>query len=476
MKKIEKTLLITFILLLFYFTKDINMLSLTISFSMYLLFYCIFSTTSLKNIINEFNYKKDHHFFDKVFKYSLISILLLGIIIGVISYFIGNILNIDKINLINIFMALSLTSNVILKLTSEYLDIIGYKKIGNNLVSIYNSTSLSIGIVLIILLFKVFKLDNYINISLLYSVSIIVFIIIIVLLYILIFKKKRIDKKKICKNNINYISQIKRVLVGNKIETIFNIIKYSYNYISIIVLYYVLAGNYNYSLCKVGMLITNTYFYGLIIVYILYKIILKYLKIDYNNINNNFVKIINKIIKLLLYISVLLIVISIPFNNILFGSEYNFISYLVPLLFFYILYIFVMNVNIKYNKNKNVIIILLVGLFVKVIFEIPFINTIYRMGYSLILGSIFSTILGFIISIIIGLFLINKKFKINILDGFNELLNMIYESIIYTFILVVFTLVVKLDNTSLIINVLVIIFYIFITILFYIIKKRMKKR
>ena len=36
MKKIEKTLLITFILLLFYFTKDINMLSLTISFSMYL--------------------------------------------------------------------------------------------------------------------------------------------------------------------------------------------------------------------------------------------------------------------------------------------------------------------------------------------------------------------------------------------------------------------------------------------------------
>ena len=62
------------------------------------------------------------------------------------------------------------------------------------------------------------------------------------------------------------------------------------------------------------------------------------------------------------------------------------------------------------------------------------------------------------------------------LDNFNNILNIIYESIIYTLILVLFTLIVKPDTSSIIGSVSVIIFYLFITSLFYIIKRLITKK
>ena len=67
------------------------------------------------------------------------------------------------------------------------------------------------------------------------------------------------------------------------------------------------------------------------------------------------------------------------------------------------------------------------------------------MGYALISGSILSTILGLIISVIIGGYFIKNRFGLNLSDNFTNLLNIIYESIIYALILTVLTLVVKID-------------------------------
>ena len=163
MKKVENILIITFILLLFYLTKDINILPLTISFSMYILFNSIFKTTSIKKVVEELHNKKYYYSRDKILLYTLISILLTGVLLTSISYLIGNLLNIDKLNIINIFMSISVLSNVMIKIITEYLEVLGYKKISNNLIKIYNIIVLSIEIVLSILLFKVFKLDNNIN-------------------------------------------------------------------------------------------------------------------------------------------------------------------------------------------------------------------------------------------------------------------------------------------------------------------------
>ena len=246
MKKLEKLLLIVLILLLFYLTKDINMLPLCISFSMYILFHSIFSTTNITKVLEDSHVKKYYYSRDKIFKYSIVFITLIGILLTVISYFIGNIININNLATINIFMSLSLLVNILLKIINEYLNIVGYKKISNNLININNIITLIISIILSILLYKVFKLDNYINIILLYSISIVVFIIITILLYILVFRKRRKYNKKKEENKINYISIIKNVVVGNQIETIFNVIKSAYIYTSIIILYYVLTNKYNY--------------------------------------------------------------------------------------------------------------------------------------------------------------------------------------------------------------------------------------
>ena len=164
-------------------------------------------------------------------------------------------------------------------------------------------------------------------------------------------------------------------------------------------------------------------------------------------------------------------IISGPINITLFNNDYNFIFGLVPLIFFYTIYDSIVNINIICNKEKNIIIFLSISLITKIIFEVPLINSAYRMGYTAYFGSIASTILGLIISIIIGIILLTRKLKINLLDNFNSILNIIYENIILCLILTLFTLIIKVDTKNIINSILVIIFYIFITIIYYIIKR-----
>ena len=474
MKKVVNILTILYILIFFYLTKDINILPLTISISMYFLFSSIFSTTSIQKVIGDLHNEKKYYLRNKTFNYTVLSIILIGIILIIISYLAGDILNIEKLNIINIFMTMSLISRILLNVIGEYLNILGYKKISTNIMSLYNMIIFTINIILSILLFKVFKLNNYINFIILYSVSIIIFIVIIILLYTLLKTKKNPNKNK--KEKINYINNIKNIIVNNPIETIHNIIKSTYIYTSIIIIYYILINKYGYNYEMVGITITNTYIYGIIIIYLLHKIIDKYLNLNYENIKETFNSSINKILKISLNTSILLIIISIPLNNIIFNSSNNIISTLVPLLLFYNLYNYIINICIKYIKNKNTKIILIISILIKLIFEIPLINSIYRMGFSLILGSTLSIVLGLIISIILGVILIKNKFKIISSNNFNNILNIIYESIIYTLVLVLLTLVIKIETTNIIDSILVIVFYIFITILFHIFKIILTKK
>ena len=463
MKKVVNLLLFIYILLLFYLTKDTVMLPLTISFSMYMLYNSLFSSVNIKDVIGTYHDNKKYYLRDKLFLYAILTIFLIGIILAFISYLIGNTLDIDKLNIINIFMSFSLISNILIKVIKEYSEVVGYKKLGNNLINIFYIIVLSISVVLIVLLFNVFKLNNCINFILLYSVNIFVFVVFAVIFYLKIFKRKIKNEDK---ENIKYIENVKKIVINDKRMVICNVIKSSYIYFSIIILYYILINKYNYSYELVSKSISNTYFYGLIIIYYIFIFIDKYININYDNIKDNFDKNFNKLIKISLNISVLLIIISNPLSNLLIGYDYNILTILVPVLFFYMIYNFIVNINMKYTKDISVLIVLLSGLFIKLIFELPLINTLYRMGYSLIWGSILSSIIGLIVSIIIGIIFIKCKFKLNLLNNFNNILNIIYESIIYTLVLVLFTLIVKIDTDSRIISLLVIVFYIFISILF----------
>lgn len=484
MKKISNIISFLLLILLYNFTKDCNMFLLTLSFSMLIIYTSIFSTTSIKSKLETLYNKKYYYSINKIFKNSIILVTIITLVLTLISYLTSLLINIKGLSIVNISMCVYLLTSIIIKLEGEYISIIKSKKLGNNLLNIYNIVNSILLLITIIFLYKVFKLENYLNISILYLISLIPFIIINILIYIFVFKnKKEVQKRE--ENKLNYIKETKKILVTNKISTIFNIIQSSYIYLIIVILYSILTNKYNYNYDTIGIYITSIYFYGINTIYFIYKII-KSIYIDkFNEIkdkiinkeNYNLINIINKIVSLSISLTILLIIISKPLNNLLFNNkDMNIILNVSYILVFYILYNLIINLNIICNKEKNIIITLFTGLIITLITSIPIINSSYRMGYNLVGGSLISIILGITISIIIGIILIKKKLKLSLLNNFNDILNMIYENIIYSLVLVLFTFIVKVNINSIIKSILVIIFYIFITIIFYITKEKITKK
>lgn len=484
MKKISNIISFLLLILLYNFTKDCNMFLLTLSFSMLIIYTSIFSTTNIKSKLETLYNKKYYYSINKIFKNSIILVTIITLVLTLISYLTSLLINIKGLSIVNISMCVYLLTSTIIKLEGEYISIIKSKKLGNNLLNIYNIVNNILLLITIILLYKVFKLENYLNISILYLISLIPFIIINILIYIFVFKsKKEVQKRE--ENKLNYIKETKKILVTNKISTIFNIIQSSYIYLIIVILYSILTNKYNYNYDTIGIYITSIYFYGINTIYFIYKII-KSIYIDkFNEIkdkiinkeNYNLINIINKIVSLSISLTILLIIISKPLNNLLFNNkDMNIILNVSYILVFYILYNLIINLNIICNKEKNIIITLFTGLIITLITSIPIINSSYRMGYNLVGGSLISIILGITISIIIGIILIKKKLKLSLLNNFNDILNMIYENIIYSLVLVLFTFIVKVNINSIIKSILVIIFYIFITIIFYITKEKITKK
>lgn len=480
MKKILNLLYFILLILSYYLTKNTNMFLLTISFSLLIIYSGIFSTMSIKKRLESLYDKKYYYSMNKIFKGSILLIGIIGLVLAAISYLIGLLLNIKGIFIVSISMCLYLITKEIINIEGEYLSVIKYKKLGNNLNDIYKFVNTILLIIGIILLYKVFNLDNYINISILYLISVVTFIVFNILFYIFIFKKNKYVKKRE-ENKINYIKEVKRILATNRMATTASIIQGSYIYLSIVILYFILINKYNYSYDTVGMYITNIYFYGISVVYIIYKIIENIYEDKFNEIKNkinnkeecNIYNFINNIVMSTMTTTIIMIIVAKPLNNLLFNNQdINIVLNVSYLLLFYVLYITTTKISMICNKEKNVFIVLLVGVLVTLMTSIPLIDASYRMGYNLVGGSLISIILGFSVSTIIYIILINKKLKLSLLDNFNNILNIIYESIIYALFLVLFTFIVKVDINGIIRSILVILFYIFISIMFYIVKEK----
>lgn len=454
-------LFMLFLVLLNYITKNSNILTLVLSSSLSILLYNIFSELNIKSTLEKYKNKY------KIYKITIIFISLLFIVFSILSFLMGSVMSIKGLNIINVLGVLFTLTIIIIKITSIFLEYTKYKKLGNKLFNIYLLLLLLITSVSSILLYQVFKLEDYNKVLLLYSVNIMISIIIMLLLYIFILRKSKVKVRE----KYNYKEIIRSILDINKSITIYNLIKEGYIYTSIIILYYTLINKYNYSYENTSIIIVNVYFYGIYFIKYISYILKKHLEVNSDNFSNQIIKVSNYLIT----ITILLMIISGPICKILFSNN-NFLFDLVVLIFFYTLYNYVMDISIKVTSSKINKISLLSGLIVKLAFEIPLINTSYRIGSSLYFGSVLSIIIGMTTSIIISIIFINKKLKISILNNFSNILNIIYENIILCLILVLFTLIVKVENTSIIGNILVIIFYTFITILFYIIKKILKKK
>lgn len=434
MKKITNILLVIYILLLYFIIDNHMQLLITINFSLYLILKSLFSTT-------KYNINKNK----KLLIYTIITIILLAIPLSTISYLIGDLLNIEYLNITNLFCTIFLITNIIIKLLSEY-----YK---NKKIQYINSILAIIINILLIILLK----TKY-TILYLYITQIIISII---LTLILLFIKHKDN------NNIS-VQDIKKILITDKEKVLNNLIKSSYLYISLIILYHLYTNKYINS--NTSIILSNTFFFGIIFIYIIYKKLENNIKLeDISNYDN----IINKLLDLSLTICIPLMIISYPLSNVIFKSNYNFIFPLIILLFFYIIYDKVLLISKNKISNKKIYISIFTGIIIKTIIEIPLINSSYRMGYDLTLGSIISTSIGLLLSIILLSIFITKKYKIDLINCFNNILNTIYTNIIYLLILILFTLIIKVDNNTYYINILVIILYISISIILNIIKKRM---
>ena len=473
MKKIIYLLYFIFIILLY--NLNSNNILLTISLSLFTIIISIFNNFKLEDIINNYHNKKEYYSINKIYKYSLIYIIIIGIIFTVLIYIMSLLINIKYLFIVNFFMVLASISITIIKFTSIYLKYIGYNK--NKLFDIYKIINVILLFITSVLSVKVFKFDNYINDIILYSNYILTTIIIMIILYFTILRHNKYLKTREEKQ-INYIKLFKKI----NSTTIFNVIKYSYIYISIIILYYVLINKYYYTNGNASKYISAYYLFGIIFIYYIYLIIKKlhlkeFTKLKESIINkkiyniNNFI---NKVIRNTLHTVIFLMVLSGPISYILFKN--NIIFDLMIFLLFYIIFDTIININIICNKEKNIFIILIIGLISKIIFEIPLIEAANRMGYNLIFGSVLANALGFVVSSIIGIIILKKKMKLTFLDNFENILNIIYEAIIYSLILVLFTFIINIKTKSLLASILAITFYSLISIFYIIIRRKTIKK
>ena len=102
MEKYVKWLFFFFVILLCHITKSNNLFLLTISFSLLMIFYNLFSCNNFKNILSNYHDKKYYHSRDKLFKYFVSFVFVIMLFLGLFSYLLGNIMGIYKLGVVNI--------------------------------------------------------------------------------------------------------------------------------------------------------------------------------------------------------------------------------------------------------------------------------------------------------------------------------------------------------------------------------------
>lgn len=466
---ILKTLRLLSIIIMYYIIGKKSIFLYVLSISLYNIFSSCFDHISIKDNLKKLKTPKSKL---KLLKIVLLFITILSTVFLLLSILISDLLsiflNLNNITLIFIFEGLTIVTKPLIKLLSEYLDNIKNNHNYLKLLNIYNILDYILLLIISLFSFRIFNIKTNIAISLLYLSKIISTIIVLIIIYLI---AKPLNKLKTYKEDrINYTKELKQILTNNSYKSIVSIVKNSYYYISIIVLYLVLNTRYNYKLAELENIISFMYFYALEIVnYLIFlaKSITKTLP------NEN--KIIDKLyqtFKMTLTITIIIGIISPLTCKVIFNNP----SMSIYLLVMNILAIFILLYDMTYEniKNKTVInISLIAGIILKIILVIPLINSYYRMGYNLVYGDIVSTIIAMFISTIINYIYLRKIDKTQT-KYFEKILDILYENILLCIILILVQFIVPIDSSNYLKSFGLIIIYLFIAITY--LKIKNKKR
>ena len=124
------------------------------------------------------------------------------------------VLKIDDVFFPFLFMGLSVFTELLLNYLLDYLDAINYKKISLTFFKMYYYIEGVLLIIISLLLFRCFKINNNLDIGLMYLSKIISIAIIFVLSYFLILNKKSSKMMSTSKSNLNIHKEIKKILTN----------------------------------------------------------------------------------------------------------------------------------------------------------------------------------------------------------------------------------------------------------------------
>ena len=466
---ILKTIDLIWLIALYYIIGNKSIFLYVLSLSLYKVFLSCFSHISIKETLKRVSTTKSKQ---KIFKYLFLIIIVISLLFLLLSILISDITSIvfkmNNILLIFIFMGISIINKPLIKILAEYLE-----NIKNNhnyliLIPAYEIIEKIFLLIFALLAFRVFKINIVSAISLMYFSKVVSLLIIIYFIY-----KLRNNKKInyiVGEDKINYKKEIKYILINNSYTSIINIIKNSYYYISIVILYLILSTRYHYQIDGIEKIITFIYFYAMgIINYFIYLAKSVTSKLPKDALVND--KLFQSF-KMMLTIAIIFGIISPLTCKVIFNTSDR--SLYLAMTNFLAIFILLYDTTFENIKNKKLIYISLIsGLLVKIVLIIPLINSFYRMGYDLIYGDILSTAIAMFISIIINYVYLRNNNKKND-NYFERILNILYENIILAIILIVVQFIIPMDTKNYFKAFGLMIVYLIISIAF--IKIKNKKR
>lgn len=455
---------------LYYIAGEKSLFLYATTLSLYNIYLSCFSHITLKE-----SFKKVKHDYSrfKILKLTSLNIAIISLLFILLSIIISDTINIflslENTFLPYLIMSISIIAEPLTKVFLEYLESYNKPKLSNSLLNAYYILEVVFFLLISIFTLRVFKLPIHISVSLLYLSKILSSIFVIAITYITLTKQKISLVKQEEENTINYKTEIKEILKNNSHKSIINLVKNSYYYLSIIIVYVVLSTRYSYDITIIEKDITFVYFYALIIINFIIDTTLSIIK-HYNK-KISIINYICKVFESVLTIAIVLGITSPLICKIIFGSSTN--SIYLAMLIYLSIFIALFDITFEYIKNKKITYIsLIVGLISKMILIIPLINSFYRMGYNLIYGDIISTIISMFISIVINYIYIklnNQEEK-----SLEKILTTLYESILLCIALVLIQFIIPIKTNSYLKALFLLVLYISISIIF--IKFKKKKR
>lgn len=457
-----------FLLMLLHIYGDNSLFLYVITLSLYNIYLSCFSHITLKETYQKIDCQYSKF---KILKYVAINIIIICSLFIISSILISDAisisLNIENTFLPYLIMSLSIATEPLIKILSEFLASCDKPKLSSAILTMYYILESFLLPIIGVLTIKIIKLPIYISISLLYLSKIFSFIIVLIIVYVSLKKSKTTLEKSKEKIRINYKKEVKEILMNNSTKSIINIIKNGYYYISIILLYMVLSTRYSYNIDVIEKDLTFVYLYGITIVSIIANIVLLLNKL--NSKQENIINHIYTIFKKILTITIVFGITSPLVCKIIFDASDNY-TYLMILSFLSI-FIALFDTTFEHIKNKKIIYISLIfGIISKLILTVPLINSFYRMGYNLIYGDIISTMVSMFISIVINYIYIKAKSPKE--KTLEKILTTLYESILLCIILVLMQFVIPIKTDNYLKALILLCIYIFVSIMFIKIKKK----